>query len=235
MSTHRRFLSLVLILSISLSIIGCGESAPGGVTQEPSSEVENNIDDSEKEVPVQDEIENGDETAQIQEETKIKEETSVSESEIEPEEYEPDYSDNSAQETESYGSGNFQDYWMGDDYFDLEGYLHDIGCDDYYGTAISEDYALVRAKEGEKPLMYIALYKGWEIGICQMTYCTVDKHGKSYRIYADTNLEAHIITVNNYGTTTTEGVLQALCLTIDAINADQNNENPFTQLDYGEG
>jgi len=37
--------------------------------------------------------------------------------------------DNSGHEPESYRSGNFQDYWEGEDYFDIEGFAMDNGCD----------------------------------------------------------------------------------------------------------
>ena len=37
--------------------------------------------------------------------------------------------DNSGHEPDSYKSGNFQDYWEGDSYFDIEGFAMDNGCD----------------------------------------------------------------------------------------------------------
>ncbi len=137
---------------------------------------------------------------------------------------------------ELYGSGNFEDYWQSEDYFDIEGYLRDIGCEDYCGMVVSSECTLVRAEDGDTPVTYTAWYKGWEIGICPMTYCTADNDGKRpiFSIYADTGLESHIVTINEYGTTTTEGVLRILCSIVNAITNDPNSSNPFEGLDYNE-
>ena len=230
MNMHRSFLSLVLILSISLSIIGCGESAPEGVTQEPSSEVENNIDDSEKEVPVQDEIENGEETAQIQEET------SVSESEIESEESVTDYSDNSVQETESYGSGDFQDYWMGDDYFDIEGYLRDNGAERIYGT--NGDMSPNPAEEN------ITIYVGefynqkWEVFIiCDagltLGHVYVDEEGwlkknPHYMLSCPPDELGDKVKVDNKGTTANYGVLVEMDTVVQYMKANPDSDDPLS-------
>ena len=52
----------------------------------------------------------------------------TSNTEVEPTEN-PANVDNSGHEPESYRSGNFQDYWEGEDYFDIEGFAMDNGCD----------------------------------------------------------------------------------------------------------
>ena len=52
----------------------------------------------------------------------------TSNTEVEPTEN-PANVDNSGHEPDSYKSGNFQDYWEGEDYFDIEGFARDNGCD----------------------------------------------------------------------------------------------------------
>ena len=40
----------------------------------------------------------------------------------------PSYEDNTGHEPDAYGTGNFQDYWEGEDYFDIVGFATANGC-----------------------------------------------------------------------------------------------------------
>ena len=42
---------------------------------------------------------------------------------------EPSYEDNTGHEPDGYSTGNFQDYWQGDDYFDIVAFAEANGCE----------------------------------------------------------------------------------------------------------
>ncbi len=221
----KRLFAFTLTATVTLlTLSSCGNSA--AVTTSPETEA---IKSDEESV-----ISQVEETTYVDVEPAVEETSSDIASTIEESATENNSSTGDKQEP--YGSGNFEDYWEGEDYFDLERYLRDVGCEDYCGMVVSNDYTLVRADDGDTPVNYTAWYKGWEIGICPMTYCTADNDGKRpiFSIYADTTLETHIVTINEYGTTTTEGVLRILNSIINAIKNDPDSSNPFDGLNYNE-
>ena len=214
-NTNRFFASFLIAIFVISTITGCGNS--GGAAPAATANFEG-------EGTVQGEIKTDEEIAAFQEEEQQNTTTENAEN-----------IDNTGHEPEAYGSGNFQDYWQGNDYFDLEGYLHDIGCDDYYGTKTGSS---ARLEAGETPEGYLAYYGGrkWVLLIHPYYTCTlisvVDgrKWDSQFYVIANPDLENHKVTVNKDGTVITEGVLQLLDTIVNAINEHPGDTNPLQYI-----
>lgn len=136
--TRNRFFCYIVACTLVLSLTGCGSATPAAPAQVSSGEVEE-VKSFEGEGPVQGGIKSDEEIAALQ-----KEEQQYA-SEAASEEEPAEFVDNTGHEPDSYGSGNFQDYWQGDDYFDIVAYAKANGCNqisylDASGSPVKDEY-----------------------------------------------------------------------------------------------
>ena len=161
----KRNFVFILLVVFSMMLTACGPGKAAATSAPKTAEVD---EEFHGEGEVQGAIKSDDEIAALQAE----EEQYASEASSEPDDSsdfseDPDGSedpinvDNTGHEPEAYGSGNFQDYWQGEDYFDIVSYLRARGCTEirYYDDSTSE------TDDESKATFYVAFFNGheWEI------------------------------------------------------------------------
>lgn len=153
---------------------------------------------------------------------------------------EPSFEDNTGHEPESYGSGNPQDYWQSDSYFDLVGYLYANGADNVYMVDRNGQ------KTESDPLCYMAFFNGctWriQIGLDTGNMLWYFKGGTTGTnpAYAVTptdvermnSPEKHtMITVDKIGTTVPDYNIETLAVIVEAIKANPDSIDPLNGYD----
>ena len=220
----RNFAKIFILVILATVLTACGSS-------KPKDESDNNYVESKSEGNGQGVIKSDEELAALEEEGKQYEEASSTEPEDNPANV-----DMSAYEPESYGSGNFQDYWQGDDYFDLVGYLKDNGADIVYATN-DQSYPV---EDSTDINMYVASFYGeqWEITIMSdagvtigHAYCDTDgrlRKDPHYIVYCSSpgDLGGNI-TVDKNGTIFRSGVLTIMDSVVQYMNANRNSNDPL--------
>ena len=170
---------------------------------------------------------------EIQGRIKSDEEIAVLNEESAPTNEEPTY-DNMSHETESYGSGNLQDYWQSDSYFDLAGYLKANGAENVYGTD-GESYN----KTDSNIKAFIATFYGnqWEIAImCNtgviLSHSYIDgdsmlRKNPQYIIPCSPDDFGGSVIVDKQGTTARIGVINLMDTVMQYMKANPNSDDPL--------
>ena len=94
----------------------------------------------------------------------VSSETSSSEINVSNEGHKPD----------RYGTGNFQDYWEGDDFFDLESYAKANGCE----KVVFKTYDDLKETDGTIFNVCYLFFKGWRLTLYDSTAISVHRPDK---------------------------------------------------------
>ena len=204
------FVSFLVVIFI-VSLTGCGKN-----TATPAATA-----NFEGEGPVQGGIKSDEEIAALQEEEQQGTTTEYAEN-----------VDNTGHEPEAYGSGNFQDYWQGNDYFDLIGYMKDNGFID----AIPQNHRGEIVKDGSTPTCYTFYNDGrtWEITVSGASIRVADK-ANSIAYYSNIGNDSNpIITIDSAGMQMDANIIQAIDVVVQIIKSNPNESNPlsYTGLEY---
>ena len=225
------FVMFFMIMLFATVLTACGsktDNNPSNATTDSSFDANERGED---EFPGK--IKSEEELAALEEEARQYEEQGT-EDNSEPEEN-PANVDMEGHEPESYGSGNFQDYWEGDDYFDLVGYLKDNGADKVYATS-KYSYPV---EDNSNIDLYVASFynEQWEVTIMTdagitlgHAYC--DDSGKlckdpHYIISCPTNELGQSIRIDSAGTTTGSGIISILDTVIQCMKNNRDSNNPL--------
>lgn len=223
----KKLFAFALITIVTMSTLtACGNAA--ATTSAPAAEAV----ESEGEGPVQGGIKSDEEIAALQaEEAQYADEAPAEESTTEYAEN----IDNTGHEPEAYGSGNFQDYWQGENYFDLEGYLKANGCD-YLAPTNGEDHKKV--ENGAKAYFTYFNNNTWEIYIYPSSGCTLiyqipdeTNHLQGYIVYDELALDQVMVTVNDQGTQISKGIIVVLDTIVSALKQYPNDLDPMQYFD----
>ena len=153
---------------------------------------------------------------------------------------EPSFEDNTGHEPESYGSGNPQDYWQSDSYFDLVGYLKANGAIDAYPSdshyeKVTSDALFYTAYTSDytwRLMIYNSEYSGsvivsW-LNHMQPPY---DQDGPSYMVFpSDLSRQAdyNVITIDDYGNTIPDYTIDTVIAIMQAIQSNPDSKDPFS-------
>lgn len=153
---------------------------------------------------------------------------------------EPTYEDNTGHEPESYGSGNPQDYWQGNDYFDLAGYLKANGAidafpsDSHYEKVTSNAlfYVAYTSDYTWRLMIYNSEYSG-NIVVTWFNHMQppYDKDGPSYMVFPkDSSRQTNysVITVDSYGNTVPDYTIETVITVMQAIQSNPDNQDPLS-------
>lgn len=144
----------------------------------------------------------------------------------------PSYEDNTGHEPDAYGTGNFQDYWEGEDYFDLIGFLTAHG---YKGFNAYDGY-YNHIKDDSQPVSIYGCYSEnfvWRIdishGYMKVCYIGGDPSNPvkepSYDVYPNQNGETVII--DNRKSTVDMNTIVLLASIVENIDMDSSNMDPM--------
>lgn len=227
-----RYFSIFLaVILMSTMLAGCGSKDAAATTESaPNSSSQTEY---EGEGQTQGGIKSDEEIAALQEEESSYEE-----------EAETEYAenvDNTGHEPESYGSGNFQDYWQGEDYFDLAGYLKDNGAIDAYPSDFhyekvdgpAELYVSYTKDYAWRLVIYTSnnsggIFLSW-FNYMQAPY---DKDGPTYMVVPKESERTMVgnfkeITVDTHGNTMADYTLENLAIIIQALQENQDSKDPL--------
>ena len=212
----KRFFVILIASLVVTSMTACGNNAAATSTSAP--ETTEQYVESQGEGPVQGGIKSDEEIAALQAE----EAEYASEETTDTTEYAENV-DNTGHEPEAYGSGNFQDYWQSDSYFDLEGYVKANGCTingiDSNGNFTNDNSQITR---------YMITYSNkWEIWPsigCMVR--TLD--GTTSYLVKDSSVDQPMISVskNNSAVLSLETV-QNIDTIIQCISSNPDSTDPF--------
>ncbi len=214
----RFFVCFFIAIFVMTTVTACGGNTSVAI---PATEetVDQNAVDYQGEGQVQGGIKSDDEIAALQEEEQqyIDDSTTT------------EYESNEGHEPDSFGSGNFQDYWQGEAYFDLVGYMTDNG---YYARPVKANRDKI--KDGETAEAYdcpkndkkwIVSIDGTTIMICRYDYSLT---------YVSRAKDDRRIAIDTTGMTTSMDAIITLDAVVQAIAAHVDEDDPlqYTQLNY---
>ena len=219
---NRRFFLLLITMFLSTILVACGsKDSTRSDTSEPTYE------NFEGEGEIQGGIKSDEEIAALAEEE-------ASYNNIDTTEENPANVEMDGHEPETYGSGNFQDYWRGNDNFDLVGYLNDNG---YEWVEPHTFFGFPDAlKEGEVADFYECrnddVHK-WRLIVEKECGIQVNHKGFDIMYYVHTNKD-HQVVVDNTGMTISEDEIIALNTIIEALKVNADSSDPLngTGLNY---
>ena len=222
MKLHK-YISVILVFAMILTLTACGKSS--GTSSTSST-------DYHGEGQVQGGIKSDDEIAALQEE----ERAGTSDAQPDTTEQQPSSSDATPATS---GTGNAEDYWNGNDYFDLENYL--LGC----GAAVVKiggwkpDYSGFEERT-TNITTYQAFFIGdlhWKVSISapaeiEFTYTGYQVNGETYLgpkylIRLESYNTESNVSVNNSGTQIYHDVIDALIYLMDLVRSHPDSDNPF--------
>ncbi|MBP5512132.1 hypothetical protein J6X90_01985 [Candidatus Saccharibacteria bacterium] len=216
--SKRFFVCFFIAIFVMTTVTACGGNTSVAI---PATEetVDQNAVDYQGEGQVQGGIKSDDEIAALQEEEQQYIDNNTTE-----------YESNEGHEPESFGSGNFQDYWQGEAYFDFVGYMNDNG----YHRVFPENPNGEKIKDGETAEMYecykddekwIVAVENDTVLICQYNY----EHMSSIIANDDRR-----IAIDNTGMTMSMDAIITLDAVVQAIAAHVDEEDPlqYTQYNY---
>jgi len=129
-----------------------------------------------------------------------------------------------------YGSGNYEDYWEGDDYFDLISYMRDNGFIDAIPTDLMGDII----KDGSKPSSYWFYNddRSWEI-VTDGFFIRTRTNGIAYLTHKSVE---NPVVIDEYGKKMDAGAIKALDIVVQKIKSNPSETNPlsYTELEYEE-
>ncbi len=135
---------------------------------------------------------------------------------------------------DGYSTGNFQDFWESNSYFDIVSYLKANGADNVYATNLNS----YPVEDNNDINVYVASFYNnqWEImfttgGSIQLGHASCDetgllRHDPNYLISSEPWNEQDI-TIDKYGTTTDLGYLSKLNLVLDYLKINHNSADPL--------
>jgi hypothetical protein len=143
---------------------------------------------------------------------------------------EAEYVDNTGNEPDAYGTGNFQDYWEGDDYFDIEAYALANGCSHVNWADANLDYCTKDVAVHCRSLTFgkweIAATAGWTVQRFDGT--------ASYTVLLD-DVKTHPISVSKSNPSTLSlEQLQLLVTILECLNNNPDSMDPLngSSLNY---
>ncbi|MBO4415635.1 MAG: hypothetical protein J5824_06610 [Lachnospiraceae bacterium] len=154
----------------------------------------------------------------------------------------PNYEDNTGHEPDAYGTGNFQDYWEGEDYFDIVGFAKANGCKSVFYYTASGD---VNFEDESVAVQYSFGYPGPWIITPGVESCTVE-YGKnnntpSFTVYAygigesvPESMQARVAISKNNNATLSINTIQFFATILDVLSRNYDSSDPFqgTGLNY---
>ena len=221
----KKIMSIILIFVMMMSLAACGKSHN---TQASGSE------NYHGEGQVQGGIKSDDEIAALQEEERAGT-TDAQQSTTEDGTENNQQSGDSDATPATSGTGNFDDYWVSDDFFDIVSYLNDNGC-----VLINYTDSTGSTTEDEsQAILYNAYFNGcsWEIRIigsgCILTHLSADDNTGTPEYTTHTNglQENNIRLSNNNNAVTSLEALQILDTIIHCIQENPNSLDPLNGTD----
>ncbi|MBR1801723.1 hypothetical protein IJ768_00640 [Candidatus Saccharibacteria bacterium] len=137
-------------------------------------------------------------------------------------------------EPDGPGSGNFQDYWQGENYFDLVSYMKDNGYELVVPyTFINYGESL---KDGETAEVYECRNEDthdWIIAVEKERGLQVDRNDFDIMYYVSTDKEKQI-SIDQTGMTISESAIVALNTVVETLKVNADSEDPLngTGLTY---
>lgn len=222
----KKIMSIILVFVMMLSLVACGKSHN---TQVSGSE------DFHGEGQIQGEIKSDDEIAALQEEERAGT-TDAQQSTTEARTENNQQSDDS-DTTPATSEIDVQNYWEGDDNFDLIGYLTDNGYKGF--NAYNSKYEPIR-DNNQAVSLYDCYCENfvWRIDF-SYNYIRVRYIGgnpnnsvdsPTYDVYPGSSNDG-TITVDDRGTTMSDKTLETLLAIVDNIKSDNSNNNPIRNID----
>ncbi len=134
--------------------------------------------------------------------------------------------DNSGHEPDSYKSGNFQDYWEGDSYFDIVSFALANGM-----TSMAWRDNGGEITESESNAMGCAFYNSntkWSLDVYN-DYCYLSNHDMnvSYMIVYGTGTSEYISVCKGGDLKVQMNILQALNTILDCLKTNGNSSDPL--------
>lgn len=217
--SKRFFVCFFITIFVMTTVTACGGNTSVAI---PATEetVDQNAVDYQGEGQVQGGIKSDDEIAALQEEEQqyIDDSTTT------------EYESNEGHEPDSFGSGNFQDYWQGEAYFDLVSYMKDNGYNVRPVNIITGD----RIQDGETAGAY-ECYKADEKWILLIgnVNTQVNQYSFEHKYMVVANDDRRIA-IDNTGMTMSMDAIVTLDVIIQTVAAHVDEEDPlqYAQLNY---
>ena len=221
----KRYFTVFLVLIMVLSLTACGKSS--GASSTSSS-------DYHGEGQVQGGIKSDDELAVLQEEERAGT-TDAQQSTTEDGTENNQQSGDSDATPATSGTGHFEDYWQGDNFFDIARYLNDNGC-----IQINYLNATGSTTDNEsEATIYNAYFYGctWKIRIsgtgCYLIHLSTDNNSGTPEYLVTTNgvPENNIRLSNNNNAVCSREGLQIMDAIIQAIRNNPDSLDPLSYTD----
>jgi len=144
----------------------------------------------------------------------------------------PSYEDNTGHEPDAYGTGNFQDYWEGEDYFDIVGFALDNGCKN---PAYVNSSGILNYDNESVAVAYSFAYPGPWIVNPTVNGCHIE-YGKNnntpaYDIYLtdrdpSSSLDIVSVSKNNSAVLSSESI-QLFAAVLDCLSKNHDSMDPL--------
>lgn len=146
---------------------------------------------------------------------------------------EPSYEDNTGHEPDGYSTGNFQDYWQGDDYFDIVAFAEANGCD-HIKYADNE----ANKVNDESEACFYTFYFNDSSWMVQPTIgCILIKLDSDYNrvaeysvLYDDVNSLGTTVSISDKNNVTLSSkTIEAFVAVVNAVQAYPNSDDPLAE------
>ena len=132
--------------------------------------------------------------------------------------------DNSGHEPDSYKSGNFQDYWEGEDYFDIVGFAEANGAT--YTMWCTGDGKAADASQANACKFFFK--DKWKV-IVNVDFIIIEQDGSdaSFLVVYEQNSSESISVCKENNVICSENVIQAFNTIVECLKTSSDKANPF--------
>ena len=206
----KKIFAFMLAVILLVSFTACGkkvDSIPGAQEYHGEGEIQGGIKSDEEIASITEEAENNTTTE------------------------EPSYEDNTGHEPDGYSTGNFQDYWQGDDYFDIVAFAEANGCERV--RYLLDDGTPVKDESEAHFYCFYFHNKKWMVQPtlgCLLVELDNDFNRVSEFnvIYESSDDRGTMVSVSNKNNATLSSkTIEAFVAVVNAMNANPNSSNPL--------
>ena len=132
--------------------------------------------------------------------------------------------DNSGHEPDSYRSGNFQDYWEGEDYFDIEGFAMDNGAT---YTLWLDKTETENISQAVRCTFYFK--DGWKVSVITSDGILIEQNGTrtDFLIACDSKSNHYVSLCKENNVSCSEEVLQSFNTIVECLKTSSDKADPF--------
>ncbi len=219
----RKVFAIFCVCLMTFSLVACGKTTSADPSSDDAAQVAE-IEKTTSEVTIKPE----ETTKLVVEETKPQEDKPVVQNQlsytvVEPTEN-PANVDNSGHEPDSYQSGNFQDYWEGDDFFDIASFAEANGAT--YTMWCTGDGKAADASQANACKFFFK--DKWKV-IVNVDFIIIEQDGSdaSFLVVYEQNSSESISVCKENNVKCSENVIQAFNTIVECLKTSSDKANPF--------